>query len=337
MFPSDSLRPSTGEAISRASTSQQRVIGPVPDAPFLKWGLRDLDARFRDFMEYAEFSLGHSADSRRGYKGTYGNFRKFLSTFPPEELPRKMFAIEEWISWNRKRGISQVTLNTYFRQLRPFFLDMAKRDGFENPFVGLKPPHLPAILPKARSLNECKHILLSAEQYDWDTPYERWRAVGIIGILLYAGLRKGEVLRLQFLDVNLDAETIRVNRGKGRYGGKDRVVMIAPPLRRILEMYIRERRKHGFAGPGFFASMKTGQPISESTFKRIVERVRHASGIRFSVHSLRHSFVTMLLKSGVPIHVARELAGHSNITTTAMYLRVFDEDKRQEIRKLSFE
>ena len=52
------------------------------------------------------------------------------------------------------------------------------------------------------------------------------------------------------------------------------------------------------------------------------------------MHSLRHSFVTMLLKSGVPIHVASELAGHTDIRTTAHYLRVFDDEKRQVIKRL---
>ncbi len=44
--------------------------------------------------------------------------------------------------------------------------------------------------------------------------------------------------------------------------------------------------------------------------------MRRASGIKFSIHSLRHTFVTMLLQSGVPIHVAKELAGHTDINTT---------------------
>jgi integrase len=312
-------------------------VPTAEDAVFLSWTLPDLDRRFRDFLDYAEFSLGHSPDTRRNYKGTYGNFRTFLMQGPPQDLARRLFAIEEWQIWNRKRGISQVTLNTYFRQLRPFFRDLTARDGLPDAYQGLKPPPLPAIIPKARSADECRHILLAAEQYPWDTAYERWRAVGIIGIMLYAGLRKGEVLRLRYLDVDLRDETIRINRGKGRHGGKDRVVMVAPELRRILQNYLRERRRCGFTGPGFFASMRTGQPISEATLKRAVETVRRASGIRFSIHSLRHSFVTMLLRSGVPIHVARELAGHSSITTTAGYLRVFDEDKREGVRKLRFD
>lgn len=45
----------------------------------------------------------------------------------------------------------------------------------------------------------------------------------------------------------------------------------------------------------------------------------------------------MLLMNRVPIHVARDLKGHSSIVTTAGYLKVFAEDKQKQIRKLSFQ
>ena len=305
-------------------------------SPLLYVSLRDVDRRHQEFLDYTEGVLGHSPDTRRNYKGVYDNFRKYLATFPVEEFSSRLFDIEGWIAWNRKRGLAPVTLNTYWRQLRPFFQDLEKRDGIQNPYQFLKPPTLPASLPKARSLAECRHILLAAEHFNWPTPYERWRAVAIMATLLYAGLRRGELLRLMFLDVDLKSRTIRVNRGKGRGGGKDRVVPIAPELHTHLTRYLIERNRRNYVGPGFFSSMDSGQGISLSTFRRIVNTVRRASGIPFSVHSLRHSFVTLLLANGVPIHVARDLAGHSSIVTTAGYLRVFDEDKQREIRKLSF-
>lgn len=330
VFPDDA-RASAKSARTRADSLSQKVTASSPAT----LALRDLDRRFAEFLDYAENVLAHTSDTRRGYKGAYGSFRKYLASLPPKAVSAHLFDIEGWIAWNRKRGLSPISVNTYFRALRPFFHDLERRDGYQNPYQHVRTPSLPASLPKARTLAECRHILTAAENYTWKSPYERHRAVAIIGVLLYAGLRRREVLRLMMLDVNLESGTIRVNKGKGRGGGKDRVVYIAPELREILARYLAERRRRGYAGPGFFASTQTGQAISLATFRRIANAVRRASGITFSVHSLRHSFVTMLLAAGVPIHVARELAGHSNITTTAGYLRVFDEDKRREIRKLS--
>ena len=255
-------------------------------------------------------------------------------------LPARLCDIEGWIAWNRKRDgqkpLSSVTINTYYRQLRPFFRDLEERDGVPNPFDHVPPPRLPRQrLPRARTFQECQQILATAEHHDWPNAFERWRAVAILGLFLYAGLRKGEVMRLGFGHVNLHDGTIFIACGKGE---KDRVVTMAPELRTILARYIGERRLRfrDTAGPAFITSTQTRQGISESSLRRIIRKVRAASGIAFSMHSLRHSFITTLLNNGTPIHVAQHLAGHSKITTTAGYLALTDADVRREIQKVSF-
>jgi integrase len=240
------------------------------------------------------------------------------------------------------RPLSKVTLNTYYRQLRPFFHDLEYRDGIPNPFLSVPPPDLPRVqLPKARTFEECQQILATTEHLDWPTTFERWRALAIVGIFIYAGLRKREVLRLRFGDVNLVGTkgigTMQIIDGKA---DTDRVVTIAPELKMILARYSAERGRifpHQTrpAGPAFITSTQTGQGISESTIRRIVKTIRRASGVPFSMHSLRHSFVTRVVtESG--IGVAQRLAGHRKITTTALYLSVTDEDLRREIQKISF-
>ncbi len=64
----------------------------------------------------------------------------------------------------------------------------------------------------------------------------------IIAIALYAGLRRAEVLHLRYLDVDLEQGLIRVDRGKGRGGGKDRVLPIGPELRSVLDDYLRDEQ-----------------------------------------------------------------------------------------------
>jgi site-specific recombinase XerD len=112
---------------------------------------------------------------------------------------------------------------------------------------------------------------------------------------------------------------------------------MAPDLRRILETYLRERRKVNLSAPEFFCSLKTRAGVSWMTFRRIVAAVRDASQVPFTLHSLRHSFVTQLLRSGVPIHTVAALAGHTHITTTENYSSVWDDDKRLAVRHLTFD
>lgn len=341
MFPRSTTRPSTRQVAARPSPDPQAVTDPPAEAAVFRFQtLEDVDSRFAEFLEHAEYVLGHSHDSIRGYKGTYGNFRRFLKAHANVPLPARLCDIEGWIAWNRKRDgkkpLSSVTLNTYYRQLRPFFRDLDARDGIPNPFNTVRPPRLPKQrLPKARTFQECQHLLATAEHHDWPSAFERWRAVAILGLFLYAGLRKGEVLRLGFSHVNLHDRTIFVASSKGE---RDRVVTMAPELRSILARYIGERRLRfqDTAGPAFITSTRTRQGVSEMSLRRIIRKVRAASGIPFSMHSLRHSFITTLLNNGTPIHVAQHLAGHSKITTTAGYLALTDGDLRREIQKMSF-
>jgi site-specific recombinase XerD len=351
MFPAPAPRPSTRQPSPRPPTDAQAVTpAETPPAVLRFQTLEDLDARFTAFLEHAAYVLGHSKDSVRGYKGTYGNFRRYLAARAAVPLPARLCDIEGWIAWNRKREgqkpLSSVTLNTYYRQLRPFFNDLEYRDGIQNPFHSVPPPRLPkGRLPKAKSYADCQQILATAEHHEWPSAFDRWRAMAVFALFLYAGLRKGEILRLKFGHVDLREGTLFIENSKGE---KDRVVTIAPELRAILARYITERRvrfaipesdaarRAAVVGPAFLTSTTTRQGISEMTLRRIVRIVRRASGVEFSMHSLRHSFITTLLNNGTPIHVAQHLAGHAKITTTAGYLALTNADLHREIQKLTF-
>jgi len=309
-----------------------------PDANLATWTLSDLDRAFTDFLAYMIGTRGHSAASRSWYQNAYKNFRKFLLVAARGRGPLglRVFAIDEWIAWNRERGLGPVSLHTYWRGLGAFFRNLERRDGLPSPFEGLRPPPLPAQLPKALPPKACRRILEATHELDWPSAFERSRAEALLGMALYAGLRRNELLHLHLGDVNLEAGTIRIVAGKGRGGGKDRTAYIASELAELLDAYLIQRRRRQLLCPEFFASQRPGHGVSVTTLRRLVARVGRASGERFSLHVLRHSFVTHLLRSHVPLHVARDLAGHSKIRTTERYLAVFDEEKERYIQNVSF-
>ncbi len=302
----------------------------------------DLDRLFLDFADYARTLLNHSEYSIQWYRRAYRNYRAFLleeASLNEATFRTRAYAIEDWIRWNRRRGTSPTTTNTYWRGLRRFFQDLAKRHGRPNPFVGQKPPQIQRPIPKAKSGDECRRILEAAENYPWPEPHSRFRralARATIGVMLLAGLRRGEVVRLRFTDVNIADGTIHIVKGKGIAGGRDRMAYISPDLREILIGYLRERDRMEMTQPELFVSLKTRRGLTLEGLRRIVRNVSVASGVEFSAHMLRHSFITHLLRSDVPLHITRELAGHKDIATTLGYLRIFDDDLQQSIRKIRF-
>ena len=335
--------PMSDSSRSRIPASPRDTFTPAPGYASIglsgedtRW-FEDFDSRFVSFTDYAQNALGHSRASCRTYRSAFQNFRRFLivSAQTAKGTPAaQMYAIDEWVAWNRRRGLSQVSTSTFWRSLRPFMKYLVRVQGIQNPFDGTKMPSLPKLVPKAKKASECRQILSAARNYPWRTTFQRSRAVAIFGLLIYAGLRRNEVVGLEYADVNFDTGTILVRKGKGRFGGKDRVAYMNDELRIILRDHVRERQHRGYTAPSFFISTKTAQGLSVGQMIRVVRAVRSASGVDFSIHSLRHSFVTLLLQSGVPIHVAKELAGHTTIQTTAGYLRVWDEEKRAHIQRL---
>lgn len=340
--PVSEATPALRDRNSRSSRYPAPTSTAPADGVYKPENLRFLDqrrVRFEDFLIYARDVGRQSPYSLRWYRSALRNFHAFLlesARLAPEAFELREFALDEWVAWNSRRGVKPITMNAYWRGLRAFYLDRERRDGAPSPFTGRRPPPVGDHTPKALSAPECSRILVAAANYPWTCVFGRELALGVLGVMLYAGLRRSEVLRLTMNDVQLDQGTLRVVRGKGRWGGKDRMAYVPPELDVILRAYLRERARRAIVVPEFFASAYSGRPLGEMAIRDVVAKVSRAAQIRFSPHVLRHSFVTQLLRSGVPLHIARDLAGHSSIETTLGYLRVFDEDRRENVRKIRF-
>jgi integron integrase len=181
----------------------------------------------------------------------------------------------------------------------------------------------------------------------------------LLARLLYgSGMRLMEALQLRVMDLDFDRRPIVVRSGKG---GKDRVVMLPSSLVAPLREQVSRARawwqqdralgRPGVAMPHalerkypqggmswgwhwvFPADHCSRDPRSAverrhhlypQTIQRHLKRAVHAAGIHLpvSVHTLRHSFATHLLQSGVDIRTVQELLGHSDVSTAMIYTHV---------------
>jgi site-specific recombinase XerD len=312
--------------------------GQAASAPWPAFASLDaLNDRFRAFLERTEHVLGHTAATRMWYRNGVGSFIRFtVATNVAWPLTVDPGTLEGWLAWNRDRGLGAVSLKTYWTALRMFIRAFVEQTGADDPFEKAHTPKLPQHTYKALSPADCERLLMTVRNYPWKSDFESARNAAILGIALYAGLRKREILRLQFLDVDVQDGTIQIRKGKGRNGGKDRTAYIASELTELLTAYLRQRRLHQVTAPEFFVSVRSKRGVGVQVLRELVQKVRGASGVAFSLHVLRHSFVTMLLRTGVPMHIARDLAGHASIQSTEGYARVFREDLKQHIQSIRF-
>jgi site-specific recombinase XerD len=132
-----------------------------------------------------------------------------------------------------------------------------------------------------------------------------------------AGLRVSEVVLLKIANIDSQRMVIRVEQGKG---GKDRYVMLSPQLLKILRRYWQLARPRHWLFPG----RDEERPLHPTVLHAACRAARAATGLSkpVTVHTLRHTFATHLLESGVDVRIIQVLLGHASLSSTARYTQV---------------
>lgn len=141
------------------------------------------------------------------------------------------------------------------------------------------------------------------------------RDLALVALLLLNGLRVSEATGATVEDLTtVRGHRVLTIRGKG---SKVRRAPLAPRTVAAIERHVRDRT----TGP--LVESYAGTHLTRSGAARIVRRVAMAAGVdeRISPHSLRHTFVTLALEAGVPLHVVQDGAGHADPRTTRRYDR----------------
>jgi len=149
---------------------------------------------------------------------------------------------------------------------------------------------------------------------------------------VHTGLRKGELLSLEWSDIDLkngyiyvrskeDFRPKGINRNTGR--AKERVVPIHEGLKRVLQSIPKDEQK-------VFKAYDKHRP------RRVLIRIAQKAGIEglTRLHELRHSYATFLLKKGVDIYKIKELLGHSDIRDTMKYVHLPTIHMKDEVKLL---
>jgi integrase/recombinase XerD len=219
--------------------------------------------------------------------------------------------VRDYLAGLAKRGLSPSTVNQAISAIAFFFRSVVPREWkFE-----VRYQRAPQRLPVVMSTEEVARLLAAV-------PTLRERVA--MEIAYGAGLRLNEVLRLKLTDIDSVRMILRVEQGKGR---KDRNVMLSPRLLETLRAYWRQSRPKVWLFPGHGTKRPMHQTILQRAFKRAKEEARIAKPVSF--HTLRHSFATHLLESGVNVRTIQALLGHAALGTTQRYTHVGGDYLRQ--------
>lgn len=137
-----------------------------------------------------------------------------------------------------------------------------------------------------------------------------------------AGLRCGEMMALEWTDVDLSKRQMKVQRSdwKGHVtvpkGGRARIV---PMTSRLASALSAHRHLRGAR----VLCLEDGQPLTQKIVRNLVLRAARRALLRNQgVHVLRHTFCSHLAMRGAPARAIQELAGHKDLSTTQRYMHL---------------
>jgi len=155
--------------------------------------------------------------------------------------------------------------------------------------------------------------------------FRTYRDLALVGLMLLDGLRSCEVLGLELEDLQLAEGQLRV-LGKGN---KKRVLPLPAEILEVLGSYLRLERPLTNA-PALFVSLKgrqRGQPMTVAGLRSLFRHHRGRSRIRHAnPHRLRHTCAADLVRAGMSLPALQQLMGHSQITTTMLYVQLAPQD-----------
>ncbi|MCA0758030.1 tyrosine-type recombinase/integrase [Paenibacillus sp. N4] len=259
----------------------------------------------------------------------------FLHTvYPASTRQLTKLDVMRFLSDCRERGAGDETRNRKLSALRSFFkalIEMEHQDTNPAALIA-KSKQEKNKIPVYLEENELEALLEGIQG-----KYYR-RNAAIVLLMAYAGLRVGEIHRMNVHDLRRDG-SIHI-LGKGR---KWRVIPLPEPINEVLQESLAERReaRQGKEQPFFVSqfgrrlSIRMIQTIADEMIKLLKEQMPSLSNKRLSSHKLRHSFATMQIRSGTDIRTLQELLGHASIETTQIYTHIDNQQLRTAMNNIS--
>lgn len=254
--------------------------------------------------------------------------RYITSWFSDKKLDITKENVEYFLLSERKRGLSNGTLNNYISTLK--LLDAYYKDRGVNSleFIGTfksfakKRPHIEVL-----SSDEIERILstkLACQKWGKKSlrPLEE-TYLSMTMFFAYTGCRYSEAAELQVKYANLGKESVTFIDTKN---GENRTVFISDPLLSRLKDEINGKDSEEIV----FSSL-SNKIIVRQNYSKWLKRLAQKAGIEKEVHPhlFRHSFITTMLENGVTLSKVKSIVGHRDIKSTDYYTHLADDSLRK--------
>ena len=276
-----------------------------------------MELEIREFIAYLHDINKTSINTEMSYQRDLKKMWDFLKNRGVMSVSEvKELELEGYISYMEREKFAASSISRSVASIRAFFQFLWKEGVItSDPAENLKPPKVEKKAPEILTVEEVDRLLQKPDREN----VKGIRDSAMLELLYATGMRVSEMLHLQISDVNLQLGYVICHDHE-----KERIIPIGIPCKKALEKYMAVSR------PAFVENKEetalftncSGKAMSRQGFWKVLKGYADAAGIRGDItpHTLRHSFAVHMLQNGADIRSVQEMLGHSDISTTQIYL-----------------
>jgi len=270
------------------------------------------------------------SSTQRTYREILFPFRDHLGS----GYPVSKISVRNILTWLDSTSAGDVTRRKYVNHLGYFFRFLLQRGEISTDLSKKVPLRkVPELAPKAMTKDEVDALVWAIREYARDGRCRRdytWLGL-LVEANVYLGLRRGELIHLQWDHVDLE-RGILVVRNSAEFttkSSRERSIPLCERSKTALRSLLSYR-------VGKYVFHVNGQKLKAGTLTKLFLKFRRQAGLpeHINLHSTRHTFGTWLAERGTPVTVIQTLMGHSSVTTTERYMSTRADVAETWVRKV---
>ena len=276
-----------------------------------------MERQLKLFFEFLENEKKLSDNTLQSYKRDLKQFRKFLESYSLHYNKVSEDDINFYIKELQDNGKKASSISRAIASIRSFYQFVLKRKKVKkDPTANVKSPKIEKRVPSVLTSKEVE--LLLDQPKDVDLKGTRDKAM--LEFAYATGMRVTEIISLDIDDVNLDEGYVNC-----RNGNKQRTIPLGTMALNALKEYIEDARDILIKDENqkaLFVNVNGGRLTRQGFWKIYKEQAHITKDI--TPHVLRHSFATHLLQNGADLKAIQTMLGHSDISSTQVYIQFQD-------------
>lgn len=280
-----------------------------------------MEKQLKLFFEFLDNEKKLSNNTLQSYKRDLKQFRRYIETceVPYNRVNEEL--MKDYITELDELGKKHSTISRSIASIRSFYQYVIKKGKVKkDPTRNIQSPKVEKRVPSVLTSKEVE--LLLEQPKDVDLKGTRDKAM--LEFAYATGMRVTEIISLDIDDIDFENKCVNCSKAN-----KQRVIPLGKLSIKALKEYTEHARKILLKDDNekaLFVNVN-GQRLTRQGFWKIIKYYKEQAHITKDItpHVLRHSFATHLLQNGADLKSIQTMLGHSDISSTQVYMQFQDE------------